>query len=103
MNGFGIDVSEPGLIVVDGEIDASNSADFEALIRQVNGDLRLDLRACRFMDSSGLAVLAQARSLSDSLGHTLTLIAPSSPVLRLLEVCGMTELFTIEDPGNVQV
>lgn len=56
----------------------------------------IDLRECTFMDSSGLAWLIDTKRAAHAQHGSVVLVAPSHPVKRLLEVCGLIEHFSIE-------
>ena len=91
--------SDPGgapVLTVAGEIDLSNTADFEAkVVKATEGRperLVFDLRDLRFMDSAGIAVLLGAASRVGS----VHLRAPSPAVARVVELTGLTEVLKIE-------
>ncbi len=53
----------------------------------------VDLRSCPFADSSGLAALIGAHREHFAAGHGFVLVvAPGSPIERLLSVTGVTHL-----------
>ena len=58
--------------------------------------LQLDMAEVSFMDSSGVEVLVATRRRIDHEGGRLTVVNPSRPVLRLLEITGIDRLFEIE-------
>ena len=85
----------PGEIVVSGEIDLSVAPLFqEALVAEAtgNGAVRVDVAGVTFIDSTGLHALVNARAAVKQ----LVIQRPTKAVLRLLEITGTTELFTIE-------
>jgi anti-sigma B factor antagonist len=91
--------NDPGgapVVTVSGEIDLSNTSEFEATVAQVTADhpdtLVFDLRDLRFMDSAGIAVLLGAVSRVPS----VYLRAPSPAVARVVELTGLTEVLKIE-------
>lgn len=63
-------------------------------------DVRVDLAALTFCDSSGLAVLMQAGLEARTRGARLVLVSPRGPVLRVLRVSGVARLFDIDDPAT---
>jgi len=84
---------------VRGELDLHTAATLrdaalEAL-HQHGTTMRLDLRDVSFMDSTGLQVLLATRRRTELEGGSLTLVDPTPPVLRVLEVTGLDKLFTI--------
>jgi anti-anti-sigma factor len=63
----------------------------EAIGRSDGGDLLICLEDCEFIDSTGLAVLLRAHQAARSDGGGRVVIhSPSRPVLRVLEVTGLT-------------
>lgn len=88
-------------VTIMGEIDMSNSlvlGDHLAGVVEVEKkDLVLNVAHVAFIDSTGLAVLLNARRHLGSLGLSLVLEAPSEPVSRILEVTGLDVLFQVED------
>lgn len=56
-------------------------------------DVVLDCSQVTFMDSMGLRVLVQIHQTVTDASHTLTLTDPSTPVLRVLELAGVQQLF----------
>ena len=84
------------VIAVAGELDISNADALEAAVAAaVAGDparLTFDLADLRFMDSAGIAVLIRA---ADTVNE-VHLLAPGPSVRRVIEITGLTQLFTIE-------
>ncbi len=80
------------MLVVTGEIDASNAALVAQAIDGLEADRRIDLQGCSFLDSTGLSVLIRARQADGG----LVLVAPSAAVSRLLEISGVGDSFVIE-------
>jgi anti-anti-sigma factor len=78
-----------------GEIDAANAPAFEAAVREVEaGDvLTIDLADCRYLDSSGIAVLVRTHK---RLGQRLRLlIRRDSMVFRIMQITSLDRVFTI--------
>ncbi|MFE2168499.1 STAS domain-containing protein [Streptomyces sp. NPDC059447] len=70
---------------------------FEALAGEPRlSDVVIDLQHLVFCDSSGLNALLDARAAVAATGQTLHLAAPRNQFLRLLELTGTTELFSID-------
>jgi anti-sigma B factor antagonist len=85
---------EARLIGVSGELDLSVAGQFaDALVRAVegSGDVLVDLSACEFLDSTGLALLVNTRNDLREEDRRLAVVAPSPQVARLLEVTGLQE------------
>ena len=64
--------------------------------RQGYDRLVVDVAELDFIDSTGLSLLVQAKQRIESEGHTFVLRGPSERVRRVLEISGLTPLFTIE-------
>ena len=55
----------------------------------------VDLSEVEFMDTAGLEVLLEEWNSSRRLDGRMCLVAPEGPLTRLLEVCGLGELFDL--------
>ena len=55
-----------------------------------------DLAGVDFLDSAGLRVLLEARSVLEADGRRLVVVAPSGPVRRVLQVTGMAGVFGVD-------
>ena len=79
---------------LDGELDILTAPKLDAcideLIRGSDGDLTLDLRAVRFIDSAGLQLLLHTRRRLGRGSRKLSVICVEGPVLRLLELTRLT-------------
>jgi anti-anti-sigma factor len=69
MTSFEMKPDGHGVILL-GELDVANAADFQAALMDllpVGGPVSIDMRALRFMDSSGIqAIIAAAKAAPDS-------------------------------------
>jgi anti-anti-sigma factor len=85
---FRIDeTSEPGVLVVSGDIDVAVADRFERALGPAGGiaPMTIDLAGVTFMDSSGLrAILRAATRVTEA--APLVLRNPSAPVQRLFEI-----------------
>ncbi len=84
---------EPGVqeIAVSGELDLAVADRLDgALDRAEGADTLVSLEACDFIDSSGLAVILRAHQRGRASGRRVVVHSPSKPVLRVLEVTGLT-------------
>lgn len=83
--------------VLRGELDLANSPllrdELFAALDADLAELTLDLSALTFIDSSGLAVLVVVHKRADEKGTALRLRSVTAPVDRVLEACGLHELF----------
>lgn len=83
-------VDDRCIVTVRGELDAFSVPDARAVIDAVAGlDVELDLAGVTFMDSSGLAMIVEARQQLMVHGRRLVLGARSAIVQRLLELSGV--------------
>lgn len=83
-------------IAVVGNVDVHNVDALTASTAELGAHGWIDLSGCTFMDSSGVAWLLAAKKSADARNGSITLVAPSRSVVRLLEMCGLTDVFDIE-------
>jgi anti-anti-sigma factor len=92
-------VGDDATLLVKGEIDLGTApllqAELSRLADAGRRRVRVDLRDVTFMDSQGLNVLARAHRRLVAEGAALTLVAPSEPVRRVLEITGVDRIVTI--------
>ncbi|WP_372788229.1 STAS domain-containing protein [Paraconexibacter sp.] len=89
-----------GVVSVDGEIDLATSADLEARVREhVAADgprtVVIDLAACGFLDSTGVAALLRLHGELAERTIGLVLVAPPGPVLRVLSLMGIEQRLAV--------
>jgi anti-anti-sigma factor len=78
------------VVTVRGELDACSAPDVRAAIDEAQDlDVELDLAGVTFIDSSGLAMIVEARQRLMAHDHRLLLGARSAIVQRLLELSGV--------------
>lgn len=89
--------ADPATVVVDGQIDAHTAPDLDAVLLGLPGDASasVDLSSVTFIDSSGLRVLVRAEKRLAGGGGGLTIVRPSEPVRRLLEITGLAAELSI--------
>ncbi len=94
-----IDHDLNGVIVVHGDIDVAGGPILEAAIRERENDgpVVIDLADVYFIDSSGLRSLLGASRRAHDRNTTVVLRDVGSEVLRLLEITGTTEQFSIDN------
>jgi anti-anti-sigma factor len=84
-------------VVLVGEVDMASRGVFAAAVRRVVDEgaaaVTIDMTAVSFIDSAGLAVLAEHLGA----GVDITLLRPQRPVRRALEISGLNERVTIVD------
>ena len=85
-------------IIVEGELDIHSVERFLACVSEAleahPGSISVDARGVTFMDSSGLAAVLHARSMSGHAGVPFRISDPSPQVRRAVEVAGVEELLT---------
>jgi anti-sigma B factor antagonist len=59
------------------------------------GPVVVDLTGVTFIDSTGLGVLIGARRRCDEVGRELRVVVSEPRILKVFEITGLTELFTI--------
>jgi anti-anti-sigma factor len=94
---FGVEEQRNGecvLVSVRGEIDMATAPRLRAALERAAGasEVRVDLRAVDFMDSTALSALVEAHNVMP-----LTIVCPEGPGRRALEVSGLLELLRISD------
>lgn len=91
---------EQAILVVRGELDAYSAPALEDHIARLLTDgqreVVLDLSQTTFLDSSGLRAILTAHRRIGEQGGKLVLRHPSEPVLRLLEITGLTDHFPLD-------
>jgi anti-sigma B factor antagonist len=93
-----------GAWAVSGQIDFSVSATFRAFMRALvagaRSDLRFDLGRLSYLDSSGLAVLLEARRLLAARDLKLTVTAVTPQVGKLFALTQVGPLFGLAGEGE---
>ncbi|MDP9464508.1 MAG: STAS domain-containing protein [Actinomycetota bacterium] len=94
-----VDNDPGGAIVVHGDIDVAGGPILEAALleRENEGPVVIDLGDVFFMDSAGLRSLLGASRRARDRGTVVVLREVGSELLRLLEITGTTEHFSIEN------
>lgn len=89
------------IVVVVGEVDLTTAPEMERVLSEVvesgSTDLVVDMAACEFIDSSGIAALLRVNQIA----HSLILRSPKVIVRRVIEVLGLNEMLQIEESENV--
>lgn len=80
-------------ILVEGELDLAVASQLQEAIERAGSDcpqILIGLQNCEFIDSTGIAVILQAHTRFAEAGGRVVAFAPSSQVLRILSVTGLT-------------
>jgi anti-anti-sigma factor len=90
------------VFTVTGDVDLAAHVRFQSDIEQgwpsTPRDVVVDCSRVTFLDSMGLRVLVQAMQRAAQEGSAFALAAPSEPVRRVLELAGVTGLFSVVGP-----
>jgi anti-anti-sigma factor len=87
------------VIHLSGELDVATAPDFERVVlrhRPPHQRVVLDLGQLRFMDSTGLRILLQARRVANEGSWELVLRSVPPPIRRLFELSGVQAAFATE-------
>ena len=103
MNGMAEFVTTPGadaapVLAVSGDLDISGVEEFldhaARLLDDGTAGIEVDLGGVTFIDSSGLGALVRLQRTATVAGRHLRLTNVPRPVTRILELTGLTDLFT---------
>lgn len=88
---------DPSVIVVVGQIDSHTATALDEALDAAPSaaSVSVDLSEVSFVDSSGLRVLVRAHKRLADGGGALTLVKPSQPVTRLLDMTGLSSELAI--------
>src|SRR5215213_57754 len=76
---------------VEGELDLAVAGQLQELLARSEDELVIiDLAACEFIDSTGIAVIVQASKAASEDGRRVIAHSPSAQVLRVLALSGWT-------------
>ena len=87
-------------VVLSGEFDLASVPQFRQAVEQAKTPwerAEIDMSDVVFMDSSGLQALVHLNNAAHEQGFEVTLVRPSHPVRRLLELTGLEAHFTVRD------
>ena len=86
-------------VAIFGELDLATARVVQGALDeaiQADGPVVIDLRACGFVDSQGIAVLIKAALRLKDQGRTLRLRGVQERVMRILELAGITAMDQLE-------
>jgi anti-anti-sigma factor len=94
-------VDGQAVLALRGEVDALTAPEFgaffETMIDRGHRTVMLDLVGLRFMDASGLTVIALAADRLEVLGGTLTIRTPTALIRQMLDITGFARLVILGD------
>ncbi|NEA54661.1 STAS domain-containing protein [Streptomyces sp. SID13666] len=93
-------LGEPSVLTVAGEVDLDGVGPVRDAVDRAldhHPHLVFDLAGVSFGDSTFLSTLLQARLHALERSGSVILLAPSTPVLRVLTITGALELFPVMD------
>jgi anti-sigma B factor antagonist len=83
------------VLTVEGELDIATAPRMIAALNDALADaevpLVVDLTRVLFMDSTGLALLMNARRRASRLGRGFAIVCPDGPIARVFEIADMVE------------
>jgi anti-sigma B factor antagonist len=86
------------VVVLGGELDVAYAASVAAQLSAIAAcerEIIVDLTGLEFIDSSGVAALAQVRKHARLAGGDLLLAAPQQQVLRILTITRLIDVFSV--------
>jgi len=102
LSGFSCQARQDGnlaVLTVSGDVDLAAADGLWDILREaLRPGIRVvaDLAAVTFLDSTGLRVLVRAEQTAQDLaGAEFALVAPSAPVMRVLDLSGTEAMFSI--------
>jgi anti-sigma B factor antagonist len=94
-------------IVLSGELDVSTAPAVEGRLLEIEDaddpppHVVIDLRALRFIDSTGLSLLVNTHKRARAAGRGLTIVAGPGPARRILETTGLLDrLDVVQEQGD---
>ena len=87
-------------VTLSGEFDIASVGAFREAVEHSDTPWRraeLDMSDLAFLDSSGLQALVQLNNRAREQGLEVTLVQPSHPVTRLLQLTGLESQFAIRE------
>jgi anti-sigma B factor antagonist len=86
------------VVVLHGELDIADAASVTAVLTAAaarNPRIIIDLAALEYIDCHALGALVRVRAQARQAGGDLLLAAPRGPVRRLLDLTGLTGVFSV--------
>ncbi len=87
-------------VTIKGELDLATAPVLANQLRNVTanwgGDVVIEMSLVSFIDSTGFSVLVSHHLALQAKDRNLTLLNPTSTARRLMQITGLTDMFTIE-------
>ena len=94
-------------VVLSGELDVSTAPEVETRLLAIEAEdpppphVVVDLRALRFIDSTGLSLLVNTHKRARAAGRRVTIVCGRGPARRILETTGLLDrLGVVEEEGD---
>jgi anti-sigma B factor antagonist len=103
VSGMRIERDERGawsVVSVSGEVDLATSPELRDALNaalEASTQVVIDLSQVSFLDSTGLGVLVQAHQRAEAEGASLRLVVTESSVRRVIDVTGLSRVFSLHD------
>lgn len=95
------DMKRVSLVTVKGRVDSATAPDFEktlhSLIQSNRTQIVLDLAGVEYMSSAGIRGMVVSLKAAKGGGGDLRLAQPSTRVKEVVELAGLTSIFTVYD------
>lgn len=96
---------QPGVrdVQISGELDLAVAGQLDEVLTAAVGQcsqILVGLERCDFIDSSGIAVILRAHNRMQEEGKRLVVYAPTSQVLRVLSMTGLTSNGLVFDSAD---
>lgn len=95
--------SQAVTVTVAGDVDLAAADTLWSVLDEyvrAGAQVAVDCSRVAFLDSMGLRTLIRAQHKAKASGARLTLAAPSEPVLRVLHLAGVADLFVLDVSGS---
>ena len=100
---FLVDVGEPAVVHLFGDLDVGTAPVLEELLAGVEGDLEIDCSRLLFVDSFGIGVFVRAARARAELGKRVGVRGLSTMARRVIEAAHFDDVLQLGDgPSPVQ-
>lgn len=91
-----IDSTAPGMVTIEGRLDASQAGAAQAFLDGVSGQVTLDCTRLDYISSAGLGVLLKTQKRLLAEAGKLRLTGVGGPIRDILGYAGFDQIFEIE-------